>query len=150
MYRLRSINQSKLIAIPCNKYHWHVIFFRWAQSTQVSLVPKGGQTEPLLETRGKRWVEQLNMLFRNSNWKGKFRGFQKSSFSTLGGRMEIWTIRHGSWRSFEEERVEGEQKNKILNNEIAMQSITGISKWHKESLEAEKMWEQLCEVTLSY
>ena len=61
--------------------------------------------------------------------------------------MEIWTIRHGSWWSFEEERVEGEQKNKILNNEIAMQSITGISKWHKESLEAEKMWKQLCEVT---
>ena len=67
-----------------------------------------------------------------------------------GGWVEIWTIRHGSWWSFEEERVEGEQKNKILNNEIAMQSIAGISKWHKESLEAEKMWKQLCEVTLSY
>ena len=67
-----------------------------------------------------------------------------------GGWVEIWTIRHGSWWSFEEERVEGEQKNKILNDEITMQSIAGISKWHKESLKAEKMWKQLCEVTLSY
>ena len=40
--------------------------------------------------------------------------------------------------------------NKRTNNEITMLSIAGISKWHKESLEAEKMWEQLCEVTLSY
>ena len=71
-------------------------------------------------------------------------------FWISGGWVEIWTIRHGSWWSFEEERVEGEQKNKILNNQITMQSIAGISKWHKESLETEKMWEQLCEVTLSY
>ena len=71
-------------------------------------------------------------------------------FWISGGWVEIWTIRHGSWWSFEEERVEGEQKNKILNNQITMQSIAGISKWHKESLEAEKMWKQLCEVTLSY
>ena len=37
-----------------------------------------------------------------------------------GGWVEIWTIRHGSWWSFEEERVEGEQKNKLLNNEITI------------------------------
>ena len=94
------------------------------------------------------------MLSRISHWKVKSRDFQKNTFLPKfwisGGWVEIWTIRHRSWWSFEEERVEGEQKQKILNDEITMLSIAGISKWHKESLEAEKMWKQLCEVTLSY
>ena len=49
-----------------------------------------------------------------------FKIYFLTKFWITGGWVEIWTIRHGSWWSFEEERVEGEQKNKLLNNEITI------------------------------